>query len=100
MKFAPIQGDVENNQTRAERFLQTKLDGLEIDLLVLPALAFSGKFDYQDLVIPLASVTMIILSIILWRTAKELLKLCFIEGFSSLGGLICLFYSNSHANSL
>ena len=42
LQFAPQVGDVEANLNRADAVLEAHGD-LELDLLVLPELAFSGK---------------------------------------------------------
>jgi predicted amidohydrolase len=49
LQFAPQVGDVDNNLNRADAVLsKAKLEELEeLDMLVLPELAFSGKFDLR-----------------------------------------------------
>ena len=43
LQFAPVTGDVENNLNRADAIMsKAKVD--ELDLLVLPEMAFSGMF--------------------------------------------------------
>lgn len=44
LQFAPKVGDIENNLNRADAVL-SKANVEELDLMVLPELAFSGKFD-------------------------------------------------------
>lgn len=50
LQFAPQVGDVDNNLNRADSILnKAKAADLEnLDLLVLPELAFSGRFDVYD----------------------------------------------------
>lgn len=44
LQFAPVLGDVDNNLTRADAVLaKANLQAGDLDLLVLPELAFSGK---------------------------------------------------------
>jgi predicted amidohydrolase len=48
LQFAPQVGDISNNLNRADAVL-AKADSMELDnldLLVLPEMAFSGKFFY------------------------------------------------------
>lgn len=43
LQFAPVAGDVENNLNRADAIMsKAKIE--ELDLLVLPEMAFSGMF--------------------------------------------------------
>lgn len=42
LQFAPILGDLDNNLNRADSVLD-EADPQDLDLLVLPELAFSGK---------------------------------------------------------
>lgn len=42
LQFSPVLGDVDNNLTRADAVL-AKANVQDLDLLVLPELAFSGK---------------------------------------------------------
>lgn len=44
LQFAPVLGDVDNNLNRADLVLD-QADPQDLDLLVLPELAFSGKFE-------------------------------------------------------
>jgi predicted amidohydrolase len=44
-QFAPQVGDVDNNLNRADAVL-SKANPQNLDLLVLPELAFSGEFSY------------------------------------------------------
>jgi protein N-terminal amidase len=42
LQFAPLVGDVENNISRADAILE-KTNPKDLDLLVLPEMAFSGE---------------------------------------------------------
>ncbi len=42
LQFSPVLGDVENNLTRAEAVL-AKANPQDLDILVLPELAFTGQ---------------------------------------------------------
>jgi protein N-terminal amidase len=42
LQFAPLVGDVENNISRADAILE-KANPKDLDLLVLPEMAFSGE---------------------------------------------------------
>lgn len=46
LQFAPKVGDVANNLNRADEVLN-KADPFELDLLVLPELAFSGNYNFH-----------------------------------------------------
>lgn len=47
LQFAPQVADVENNLTKADQVLNEADPGdLDLDLLVLPELAFTGKFPF------------------------------------------------------
>lgn len=43
LQFAPVKGDINNNLSRADAVL-LKADADNLDLIVLPELAFSGMF--------------------------------------------------------
>lgn len=43
LQFAPVKGDINNNLSRADAVL-LKADTDNLDLIVLPELAFSGRF--------------------------------------------------------
>ena len=52
LQFAPLVGDVDNNLNRADAVL-SKADIEELDLLVLPELAFTGTFiPWSQLLLP------------------------------------------------
>lgn len=56
LQFAPVLGDVDNNLTRADAVL-AKANVQDLDLLVLPELAFSGKLYFHFTAILSTSTT-------------------------------------------